>query len=139
MLLVLLVVNNVVVPIFDEERVVKRDRHQQPQPHMISTESSSLSSSLSSYMAPPQVKRRFTGPGAAQGAVDDDNEFPVQPVVRPVAVRPVAVRVNRPPGGLQVPPSTTALAASQQHVVFDGVVQVSHMILQPYEKILFLL
>jgi len=60
--------------------------------------SDSVSSSLSSYMA-PQVKRRFTGAviERSRAPLPSPSPEPVTPApARPVAVRPVAVRLNRP-------------------------------------------
>jgi hypothetical protein len=91
---------------------------------------SSISSSLSSYMA-PQVKRRFTGAALREEISNedepDDYDFPmahrpVAPIaVRPMAVRPLAVRPHRP--GLA--PFTQEQAQSVQPVeaVFVGIPQ----------------
>jgi hypothetical protein len=58
--------------------------------------SDSVSSSLSSHMA-PQVKRRFTGAVIERDLTPSPSPEPVAPApTRPVAVRPVAVRLNRP-------------------------------------------
>jgi len=75
----------------------------------------SNSSSLSSYMA-PNVKRRFTGHAVVSDDQDDDvDDFqvPAPMPIRPVAVRPVPVRLSRP--GL--PPPT------QQEPLFTGIPQ----------------
>lgn len=57
--------------------------------------SDSVSSSLSSHMA-PQVKRRFVGQGFGGNDEPSPMPHPTPVVVRPMAVRPVAVRAIRP-------------------------------------------
>ncbi|KAL3932002.1 MAG: hypothetical protein SGARI_004072, partial [Bacillariaceae sp.] len=76
----------------------------------------SLSSSLSSYMA-PQVKRRFTGAALRKEIADDEDEdddsehdeydlpVPHKPMA-PLAVRPIRPMAVRP-GRAGLPPSTT--------------------------------
>ncbi|KAL3924198.1 MAG: hypothetical protein SGILL_001189 [Bacillariaceae sp.] len=91
------------------------------------TSPNSLSSSLSSYMA-PQVKRRFTGAtlrsemDVAQDDYDEcDYDMPALRPVLPMAVRPVAVRPGRP--GLPLPATDDD---EQDQPVFIGIPQDIH-------------
>ena len=66
----------------------------------LSTSLDSISSSLSSHMA-PQVKRRFIGAVAERDLLPSPepvplDDAPAAPTTQAVAVKPVAVRVNRP-------------------------------------------